>query len=222
MNFELNLKGSIGKILLVSIFVLIIATIGCSAEGGASAGFNANDSGYDEWSGVPVFTTDPAGDVPNPDEDILEVKVANSPADGGTKEVYFLMKVTGNPALQGQYKASIVSIDCDGNGVDQEPHDRLVVYVPSEDQYYIMRGDQSEGFTGNAKDGQVVGEFIEWKVSLSDLPPDEKDSGQCTGNVKLLFATADVTQYFTSTPGETQSKAIIIDDAGSLKDWNIP
>ena len=124
--------------------------------------------------------------------------------------------------MQGQYTAAVAVIDCDGNGVETDPQDRIIAYVASEDQYYIMRGDQSEFFSGSNKDGQVVNDYIEWKVAMKDLPPDEKDNVTCNGNVKIRFATVDLTEFYATKPGEAQSKAIPIDITSALKDWNIP
>ena len=219
--FKINSK-IFRYVLLSTVLIAVFALAACSGESGGSGSFSTTDNSIDEWENVPVFQTDPAGDVPTPDEDIVEIKVANSPAEGQVKEVFFLMKVAGNPALQGQYRAAAASIDCDGNGNNQDPQDRLIVYVVSEDQYYIMRGDQSEFFSGKDKDGQVVGDYVEWKVAVSDLPPDEKDNVQCTGSVKLLFGTADVVEYYETKPSEAQSNAYLIDETDSLKDWSIP
>ena len=219
-------RNNISKFFLLLVLLLLFVLVACSAEGGSTGGgattFSSTDNSIDEWANVPVFQTDPSGDVTPPDDDIIEIKVANSPSDGAPTDVFFLLKVAGNPALQGKYRAVIATIDCDGNGNDQEPHDRLIVYVPSEDQYYIMRGDQSEFFSGREKDGQVIGDYVEWKVSISDLPPDEKDNVQCNGNVKIRFATADVTDYYSAKPGEKLSKAIVIDVTDAQKGWNIP
>jgi len=204
------------------ISVSLILLVACSGEGGSGASsFSVTDNSIDEWASVPVFQSDPQGDTAAPDEDTLEVKVANSPSSGSVKDIVFLMKVAGNPALQGQYKAAIASIDCDGNGVDQEPQDRIVVYVPSEDQYYIMRGDQSEFFSGRDSDGQVVNDYVEWKVSVDNLPPDEKDSVDCRNAVKIRFGTADVTDYYATKPSEALSVATLIDIVDSLVDWKI-
>ena len=146
------------KSLYILVLLLVIVIAGCSGGTGEVGGFSTSDGSIDEWGGVPVFYTDPTGDTPNPDEDIVEIKVTNTPAGGEAEAMFFLMKTVGNPALQGQFKAVVASIDCDGNGVDQEPHDRLVVYVPSESQMFIIRGDQSEMFRGPGADGQVVNE----------------------------------------------------------------
>ena len=142
----MNIQKISNKLLVFGVFSFsLILLAACSGGGGTGASsFSVTDNAIDEWASVPVFQSDPQGDTAVPDEDTLEVKVANSPTSGSVTDLVFLMKVAGNPALQGQYKAAIASIDCDGNGVDQEPQDRIIVYVPSEDQYYIMRGDQSE------------------------------------------------------------------------------
>lgn len=208
-------------IIFISIMIVLIVMGACSAEGESSAAFSTTDNSIDEWANVPVFQTDPQGDAPVSDEDVIEVKVSNSPADGSTTEVYFLMKTAGNPAMQGQYKAAIASIDCDGNGVDQEPHDRIAVYVPSEDQYYVMRGDQSEFFSGRDNDGQVVNEYVEWRISTENLPPDEKDNVDCSGEVMLRFGSADVSDYFATKPSEALSVATVIDFTEPLKTWTI-
>ena len=222
MNLKFNSTHITKKGLYIIVFLLVIVIAGCSGGTGEVGGFSTSDGSIDEWAGVPVFYSDPTGDVPNPDEDIVEIKVANAPAGGATEAMFFLMKTAGNPALQGKFKAAVVSIDCVGNGVDQEPHDRLVVFVQSESQMFIMRGDQSEMFRGPGTDGQVVNEYVEWNIAMDNLPPDDKDSVECSGNVKLRFATADASEF--AGTGEADEPAFLqwIDDTGELIDWNIP
>lgn len=219
MNFP-KIANKLFILVLLIFSVLILAA--CSGDGGTGgSSFSVTDNSVDEWSSVPIFQSDPQGDVGAPDEDVLEIKVANSPASGSVSDMVFMMKLSGTPALQGQYKAVIASIDCDANGIDQEPQDRIIVYVPSEDQYYIMRGDQSEFFSGRDTDGQVVNDYVEWKVALENLPPDEKDAVDCKNIVKIRFGTADVSDYYATKPTEALSVATIIDFTDTLIDWTI-
>lgn len=181
---------------------------------------DTDDGSISEWAaqGIPVFQTDAIGDTQNggtPNDDIVQAWVATG-NNGNT--LYFLMKMAAAPALNANNnRTAVASIDCNNNGVDEEPEDRLIVYYPGNDWLVISQGDQSYYTFGNANQGQRADppddEYIEWSVDLSQLPPDSQTPGvDCSGAVGIRFGTAD----------NSTSPAIVLDDTSPLRGWNIP
>ncbi len=181
---------------------------------------DTNDGSISEWAaqGVPVFQTDAVGDTQNggaANDDIVQTWVATG---NGGNTLYFLMKLNAAPALNANNnRAAVASIDCDNDGVDEEPEDRLIVYYPGNDWLIISQGNQSYYTFGNANQGQRADppedDYIEWSVNLSQLPPDSQTPGvDCRGTVGIRFATAD----------NSTNPASVLDDTGPLREWNTP
>ena len=177
---------------------------------------DTDDGSISEWAaqGIPVFQTDPTGDTQNggtPNDDIVQTWVATG-NNGNT--LYFLMELNADPALDADSnRSAAASIDCDNDGIDQEPEDRIVTYWPQNDWVIISQGDQSYYTMGTSNQGQRVGKYVEWGVDLDQLPPDDQTPDvNCRGAVKIRFGTAD----------NATSPATILDDTSPLRGWNIP
>lgn len=166
---------------------------------------STTDSSISDWASVPLFQSDPVGDHTSDadDEDIVNGWVAaeDGSGDGTGDTINFLLEVNGSPALTqksgqlpvGTYRVAVASLDCDNNGVHQEPVDRLVIYNPTTDVVEIRSGDQSVQFgpTGNAQYGQRVGEYVEWGVPVLLFGGGQFDEpeGHCSGTIGVRFAT---------------------------------
>jgi len=194
----------------------LILLIGGGRAFAAIYNIDTDDGTVNEWfsQGIPVFQTDPAGDTINgggPTDDILQAWVATG---NGGNTLYFLMELADQPPLStNSSRTAVASIDCDFDGVDQEPEDRLISYFPETDTHYIVTGDQNYYTPGNASQGQRVNQYIEWSVDLSQLPPDSQTPGvDCTNQVNIRFGTGDNTTF----------PATVLDETTPLKGWNIP
>lgn len=181
---------------------------------------STTDSSTADWNGVPLFQTDPPGDVTNADEDIINVWVASSLEIVGTETITnlnFLMQTAGAPALNLPYRGAAAIIDCDRDGVDNESHDRMVNYGRNGDVVFICQGNRTgycfnEGDYGsNSPFGERVGDtaYVEWRVRVTELPPDVLNSNNCRNIVRIRFATFDNSN---STP---------IDQTSPQKVWDI-
>ena len=181
---------------------------------------DTDDGSISEWAaqGIPVFQTDAVGDVQNggtANDDIVQTWVATG---NGGNTLYFLMQLNAAPALNANNnRTAVASIDCDNDGVDEEPEDRLIVYYPGNDWLVIAQGDQSFYTWGSANQGQRADppddEYIEWSVDLSQLPPDSQTPGvDCRNQIGIRFGTADSSTNPTS----------VLDDTSPLRVWNSP
>lgn len=194
---------------------VILLVVGGSAFA-AIYNIDTDDNSVAEWSaqGIPVFQTDAVGDTINggtANDDIVQAWVATG---NGGDTLYFLMEMDASPALnQDNNRTAVASIDCDFDGVDEEPEDRLISYFPGNDTLYIVTGDQNFYTPGNAIQGQRVNQYIEWSVDLDQLPPDSQTPGvDCRNQVNIRFGTGDNTTF----------PATVLDETSPLRGWNIP
>ena len=182
--------------LLIAIFAALFMTV--SVAHAILYTISTTDNSVSEWfsQGVPVFQTDPAGDVATADEDIINTWVAaeDSNGDGIGDTINFLVEMKGSPALStNAFRAVVASIDCTNNGVHQEAVDRLVIYNPATDFVEIRDGTQmiKNGLGGTY--GQRVNQYLEWGVPVSELGGGQFDEpvGHCSGEVGVRFATVN-------------------------------
>ena len=155
---------------------------------------NKTDVSVDEWftQGVPLFYTDPAGDVANPDEDMLNAWVAS----GDDSTLNFLMELNADTAMQTQLRHAAAYIDCDMDGVPGEADDIIITYEPYQNQVWILTGDQNQGASYNTgvNRGQRVGEYLEWGIQQviigfinSDCIDEEVNIGFFTASTEAGF-----------------------------------
>ncbi len=194
----------------------LILLIGGGSAFAAIYNIDTDDNSVAEWSaqGIPVFQTDATGDTINggtANDDIVQAWVATG---NGGNTLYFLMELNASPALnQDNNRTAVASIDCDNDGVDEEPEDRLISYFPGTDALYIVTGDQNYYTPGNAVQGQRVNQYIEWSVDLAQLPPDSQTPGvDCRNQVGIRFGTGDNSTF----------PATVLDETQPLRGWNIP
>ncbi len=194
----------------------LILLIGGGRAFAAIYNIDTDDNSIAEWSaqGIPVFQTDATGDTINggtANDDIVQAWVATG---NGGNTLYFLMELNASPGLnQDNNRTAVASIDCDNDGVDQEPEDRLISYFPGNDTLYIVTGDQAYYTPGNASQGQRVNAYIEWSVDLAQLPPDSQTPGvDCRNQVGIRFGTGDNSTF----------PATVLDETQPLRGWNIP
>lgn len=151
--------------------LLILALLGEAVS--VSAQTLVIDGQFDDWVGQPNVS-DPAGDGPTPNTDVLTFYWGNNPND---EHVYWMMERT--PVSSGNPKAYyFVFIDTNGNGNYGDSADRLVVvmYDPQRDRGVVEvtvfngSGTQINRYSGNW--GEPIGQGgrkAEWRVSFADL-----------------------------------------------------
>lgn len=178
---------------------------------------DTTDSTVAEWDnqGIPTFQTDPTGDTINGggnQDDIVETRVAT----GNDGKLYFRLQTLASPAVNALNHSAAAYIDCDRDGVTGEQDDRLVTYIPHYSPFGIGSGSERitlcEGNEGQCTAlgpdaGQQVNEYIEWGVTIADLP------ANCQDDVDIKFYTAIAVFGAQST---------VLDETTPLKGWNIP
>ena len=205
----------------IILFIMGVLFFGAGAIAFAAIyNIDTDDGSISEWAAqsIPVFQTDAVGDTQDggtANDDIVRAWVATG---NGGKTLYFLMQLNAAPALNADSnRTAVASIDCDNDGIDEEPEDRLIVYYPGNDWLIISQGDQSYYTFGNANQGQRADppddEYIEWSVDLDQLPPDSQTPGvNCRGQIGIRFGTAD----------SATNPATVLDDTNPLRGWNVP
>jgi hypothetical protein len=195
-------KSALG--LLIAIFAVLFMAV--SVAYAALYTISTTDNSVSEWfsQGIPVFQTDPAGDVPTPDEDIINTWVAaeDSNGDGTGDTINFLVEVNGSPALNTLGRVIVASLDCNNKNGHQEIVDRLVIYNPKQDTLEIRTGDGYDtvyGVPNGGIYGQRVGAFLEWGIPVSELGGGmfDEPTGYCSGDIGVQFATVN---GFTNSP----------------------
>ena len=211
---------------------------------------DTTDSSIAEWGPPPppgqdiqVYQTDPTGESGvTPNVDIHTTWIASGPSTAQEADwIYFLVELGNNPPL-GENLAVGAVFDCTndvaGNNPDpayDDVEDRIIAYVPQcchptfgcSEQIAIVKGDQSGFYTisGGASQGQLVGQYAEWGVLRSELPPDPGgDQENCRNAVEnVIFYTVDVTSMCTggTDPGVIQDQTAP-GDTTPWKGWNIP
>lgn len=197
-------------ILLIGLFVFITYQVVYAYHviNADQYSINKTDASVQEWfdQNVRVWHPDPAGDVPNADEDIINTWVAT----GDNLTLNFLMQLNEDPALNNMLRHAVAYIDCDLDGKEEggDPDDILITYETWEQNVFIMRGDQNQGqsFNTGHNRGQRVGDYVEWGLSFSVIPPNNPfiNESDCLGEVNISFSTANTESY----PG------LEIDDTG--------
>ena len=177
---------------------------------------STTDNSISEWSNqnIPVLQTDATGDTVNGGtsrDDIVSASVAT----GNDGKLYFLMKTNGSPAVNDSNHGAAVYIDCDRDGVTDEQDDRIITYIPhyspfgigaGSERTTLCEGNEAQCSALGPDAGQQVGSYIEWSVTISDLP------ANCQNDVDIKFTTV-LTKF--------GSKATLLDET-SLQGWNIP
>jgi len=169
---------------------------------------SVTDGTVEEWSSqsIPVFQTDDTGETGiNPEVDIVQAWAASGYETGTSTPALFFRMETNTETALGPDLAAIASIDCDNNGVFNDPGDRLIVYTPECGIFgpamIFARGDQSFAVNAGLEGAQRVGSDVEWRVPLANLPPNELDPDvDCRGTVGLKFYTANVHLYCIQPP----------------------
>ncbi|MBI5302096.1 MAG: hypothetical protein HY868_08170 [Chloroflexi bacterium] len=190
--------------IIVNLLMALLATV--SVVAAAFYPINTNDNSTADWNTVAVFQTDPASDVITGTEDILNTWVAVSAVTTTASSLNFMVETRTAPALNvsGNAQRGVVAIiDCDRDGLDNEAHDRMITYLlgnsyndqtsvcqgsyPQSGQCYILPGTGAAGPEFGERVGSTA--FIEWRVPVTDLPPDDLDTNNCRGLVNIRFAT---------------------------------
>jgi hypothetical protein len=222
---QLSKKSS--RTIMLGLVLAILVLVGTSSV--TLAGLfeiNTDDGTVADWDEVEVFQTDPIGDIGrfvNAGNDIVMAKVASG-KENDELYLYFLVQTAESPAVPGRGRAVAAIIDCDRNGDDTEITDRHVVYLPDHDRVYVMLGnsdwyapvpDDSATGDGDPTFGQRIGNFIEWKIPLSSLPPgdDSDQTVDCKNNVDIRFETQIAPLTFLSQ---------MLDTTEPPEGWNIP
>lgn len=194
--------------MLIAIFAVLFMTV--SVAYAILYTISTTDGHVNEWSNqnIPLFQSDPVGDVSTPDEDIINAWVAaeDSNGDGIGDTINFLVEVNGSPALSTNvdlggppikwwtYRVVVASLDCNYNDVHEEPADRLIIYNPTTDIVEIRSGDQQTQFgpNGSGNYGQRVGAFLEWGIPIELMGGGQFDEpvGHCSGEIGVRFVTA--------------------------------
>lgn len=162
----MNLRKLMFNLLLI-LALLGVETISVSAQ------TLVIDGQFDDWVGQPNVS-DPAGDGPTPNTDVLTFYWGNNPND---EHVYWMMERA--PVSSGNPKAYyFVFVDTNGNGNYGDSADRLVVvmYDPQKDQGLVEvtvfsgSGAQINRYSGNwGETSGQGGRKAEWRVSFADL-----------------------------------------------------
>lgn len=187
-----------------------------------------DDNTVEDWSEINVFQLDDPNDmsgIGGTGDDMIMTKVASGQEPDGKLYLYFLMQTEAAPALPDITDAAVAIIDCDRDGIENEPTDRRVVYFPELDSVYVQYGDSSyyatvpDGApaTGDPTFGQRVDNYVEWKIPLDNLPPDDgsEQTVDCHNNVNIRFKT-ELLVIGLGSFGQ------LIDQTNSSTGWNIP
>jgi hypothetical protein len=200
--------------LIGALLVVVLIFISFQVVKAALYQINTNDATVQEWfdQGVPIFQTDPAGDVPVPEEDILTTWVAT----GDNNTFNFMMELNADPALNLQYRQAVAYIDCDMDGDNNgagDVDDIMIAYDTWIDDVWIMRGDQNQGQSTDANNGERVHEYLEWGLPFSLIPPNNPliNDSDCLSDVQIRFFTSN---------SET-NPAVVIDETTPFKGYNV-
>lgn len=231
-----NSPGYISKkfpisIIFAVLFIMSFATIVIAAE----YGIDTNDGSVSEWAtyGIPVFQTSPNDGTIDDNMDIKNASVAR----GDDGNLYFMMETYGSDPIVTTDTAAVAIIDCDRDHVIEDPDDRVAVYIrngsggflglPSDAVYitsgdYDLRGTPGGSEQGNHDLGQRTGQYVEWGITLADLPlSDSLPANYCQDViVDIKFTTADVVvggSIFNPTLTVT-----FVDDTGTFDSFNVP
>jgi len=208
INSSLALRVLIVLFFVFSMFVVV------RIVKAALYNINTTDETVQEWfdQGIEVFQTDPSGDVPNGDEDILNAWVAT----GDDFTFYFMMELNAETPLESMLRHAVAYIDCDMDGDNDgagDPDDILITYETHEDSVWIMRGDQNQGQSLSSLYGQRVNYHVEWGLPFSFIPPYNPgiNDSDCLSDVQIRFFTANT---------ETQP-GTYIDETSPFKGYNV-
>jgi hypothetical protein len=194
----------------INVGMALLATV--SVVVAAFYPINTDDNSIADWSGVPVFQTDPASDVITGTEDIINTWIATSAVTTTASSLNFMVETRSAPALNlpsNSTRAVTAIIDCDRDGLDNEVHDRKISYslsnrsngpndqtlvcqgtYPASGQCFILPGTGSPGPEFGERVGSTA--FVEWRVPVNELPPDDMDTVNCRGLVGIRFAVSHV------------------------------
>jgi len=138
MNINRNKFQSLIRPIFIFIGVLGLLLLSYGTVAAVRYNIDLNDGSIADWTGIPVFVTDPVGDVATADEDIINAWVATSDT-GSPVNLNFRIQVNGDPAINGENRGVAAYIDCedpDGNppnGV-MDIWDRILVYDKNNPQ----------------------------------------------------------------------------------------
>lgn len=131
---------------LAFILALIFSLLSVSSVLAALYTINTNNNSGSDWSGVPVFQTDPSGDLSGScaggdgTDDIIETYVATGPEGASPVEwIYFRIRTASASAVSSSDHWVSAYVDCPPYGKDTK--DLNVIYIPSTDQVIMGDGD---------------------------------------------------------------------------------
>lgn len=169
------------------------------------------DGQFNDWAGQP-FISDPPGDGPNPNTDVINFYWGTNP---GEEYIYWMVeRMEVNSANPGVYYH--VGVDTNSNGGYNDSVDRLIVvhYDPQKNAgetdvtLYTGTGDWVGQWSGNWGDSSGAGgSRAEWRVSFADLGIDARQA---------------VSMYAMAGQNENASNADRMPDTGDITWTPIP
>lgn len=217
MNFWRVMRPVSGAVflLLVSFLVALAAT---------TTGISLNDLTIDDWqtAGIPIFVTDPEGDVDAPEYDIINGSVATSVTVHGQYNILNFMVQTagGVTSIPSGNHIVIASLDCDNDGVDQEPEDYLIFFMPTQDSTNVegttalFDGTGNSGITLESNTGQRIEDRVEWGARTFWLTPPASPI-ECSQTIGIRFLSA-----YVWIENETLHQQIL--DQTEMHQYNVP
>lgn len=173
----------------IGLTIAIVLTL-LSVSGAMAVLFNidtTNNSGS-EWSVVPIFQTDATGDqntscsAADGRDDIIETKVASGPAGGPASWMYFRLKTAIPSALAVQGHITSAYLDCNADGIGDDPIENQAIYRPTRDEVILCDGNEPNPVNcigygeGTPNDNPLLGErpndaldTVEFRVPIADL-----------------------------------------------------
>jgi hypothetical protein len=174
MLLKRNLRRS-GFLSALGMILSIIALLaGTTTALAVKYTINTNNSSISEWSGIAPLLTDPSGDASDARDDIINAWVAT----GTDNNLYFMIEVATTPALSSCTSSnphgSAVLIDCDDDGIEREPHDRIINYGCYSDGVTVCAGDRSqcmqyEGAEFGERVNSAGNGYVEWMIFNAEL-----------------------------------------------------
>ena len=101
-----------------------------------------------EWGAIQVFQTDASGDQntscsgADGRDDIIETKVASGPAGGPASWMYLRLKTAQANALAVQGHIATAYLDCNADGLGDDPNENSAIYRPTRDEVILCDGNE--------------------------------------------------------------------------------
>ncbi len=142
-----------------------------------------------EWGAIQVFQTDASGDQntscsgADGRDDIIETKVASGPAGGPASWMYLRLKTAQANALAVQGHIATAYLDCNADGLGDDPNENSAIYRPTRDEVILCDGNEPNPVNcigygeGTINDNPNLGErpatngpdTVEWRVPIADM-----------------------------------------------------